>query len=155
MTPLSIYDLAEPEVIRMFVSGKTIPVMEYTTRVIKEKTLIRIDGAVYPGPFRDLDLWKPLYQAVQDSVTEITELWVMNNLEVVADCVKQWPHKAGLMSLKSSIGLSDDGRPFVDVKCNPLSDVGKVFIPTSEGERARLMVLQMVGTFIDNLGKGD
>lgn len=155
MTPFSIYDKAEPEVIRMFVSGETIPVMEYTARVIRDRTRIGIDGGVYPGPFRDQDLWKPLYQAVQDSVSGIIESWLMNNLEVVADSVKQWPYKTGLMSLKSSIGLSEAGRPFVDVKCNPLSDVGKAFIAAPEGERARLMALQMVGAFIDNLGKED
>lgn len=153
MKPSYYDERIDPEAVRILISGEKIPVMEYTVRLISEKGRVGLDGGVYPGPYKDQSLLIPLYKSAETAITQIVEDWAIRNVERIAPDVFKYPYRVGLFSLITSMGLSDGGTPYLDSKFDIQSEHGKRFTQSPEGERARLMCLQMAGKFIESLGK--
>jgi len=153
MTPLSLYDpRIDPEAAKALIKGDTISILEYEVRIITNGRRIGIDGGIFPGPFKDQELWRPLYQSAMNAINQDADKWIIRNIDTVAIHVMKFPYKLGFFLLSVLMGITDDGRPYLKSEYTPQSDLGKVFINSPTAERARLMTLELTGRFIDMLG---
>jgi hypothetical protein len=150
---LSIYDTASPETLKLLISGDTITVLEYTSRVLCVNGRVALEGEVYSGPYKEKSVWIPLYEAVQKAVTEIIGGWIIKNVDTFAPQLIKYPYRFGLVSLKAQMGIMDSGQPYLKAKYISQSPTGDAFVASQEGERARLMCQQLAGTFIEGLEK--
>jgi len=154
MTPLSLYDpRIDPEAAKALIKGDAITILEYEVRIITDGRRIGINGGIFPGPFKDKELWIPLYQSAMNAINQDTDKWIIRNIDAVALQVMKFPYKLGFFLLSVFMGITDDGQPYLKAEYTPQSDLGKVFINSPAAERARLMTLELASDYINKLGR--
>lgn len=153
MTHISLFDpRIDPEAAKTLLKGDTIPVLEYECRLITDGRRIGTDGGIFLGPFKDQELWKSLYQKAMEVINLDIDRWILQNIDKIEPQVIKFPYRLAFVSLVVGMGISDDGQPYLKASYTALSDIGKQFIRSPDAERARLMALEIAGSFINRLG---
>ncbi|WP_319578888.1 hypothetical protein [uncultured Methanospirillum sp.] len=143
-----LYNAPQSEV-ENFIKGYPLVLMNFIVSLTKDGSSIELNTGVTSGSFRDPEKFKPILLPSAYAASEILQSWVSNQKWV--DFIESEQDELYLFDLQVNYFMSDDDQLSLLAFYTSLSSRGSDFAMSLEGERARLLIQEMVGTELENI----
>lgn len=121
--------------------------MNFLALLVKDGEDVGISSGIIPGPFKDPEKFQHLIIPAVTAATDNLESWVMKNNWL--NFIESDQKELTLFDLEVNFSMKEDGRLILLASYTPLSNRGCDYVLSPEGERARLMIQEMVGTALE------
>lgn len=143
-------DLHSAPVVDDFLMGHPLRLMNFVASLEKDGLNVGITSGIIPGPFKDPEKFQHTLCPAVSAATDILESWVMKNNWL--NFIESDKIELALFDLEVNFSMKEDGGLILLASYTPLSNRGCDYVLSPEGERARLMIQEMVGTALEKTG---